>query len=220
MWRVPISVGLWIRRGPIWIGLVQLGLVGVHSKWTQGLGCENEWAQGQFSLFSNILVDFPKMPLAALTCWMGSFDFSSLGRFSKNALGTQEFLLGTKGQFRNFLFFLLSRLLLPLFFPILSFSSCFCSLSFWFFFLLFFPVQQPILSFQLSILLFFFLHFPLFFFSSISFLLILLFSIFLLAEVYVGERGAAGGSGGARGEQRRAVVRRRWVRGGEMWPEA
>jgi hypothetical protein len=104
--------------------------VGVHSKWTQGLGCENEWAQGQFSLFSNILVDFPKMPLAALTCWMGSFDFSSLGWFSKNALGTQEFLLGTKGQFRNFLFFLLSRLLLPLFFPILSFSSCFYFLQF------------------------------------------------------------------------------------------
>jgi hypothetical protein len=37
MWRVPISVGLWIRRGPNWIGL-ELGSAVVSKSIGLGLG--------------------------------------------------------------------------------------------------------------------------------------------------------------------------------------
>ena len=58
MWRVHIQSELWIFRGPIRIGLGNWALI-----WAWALmGVFSNWAQGQFSLFSFILVDIPKLP--------------------------------------------------------------------------------------------------------------------------------------------------------------
>jgi hypothetical protein len=54
MWRVPISVGLWIlREAQFGLGLRNWALVGVHNNWTIGLGCENQLGPSPISfLFS------------------------------------------------------------------------------------------------------------------------------------------------------------------------
>ena len=67
----PISVGLWILRSPIRIGLELWALVGVHNNWTIGFGCENQLGPSPIDFFFLLFLLFSFLTQTFNFCTQG-----------------------------------------------------------------------------------------------------------------------------------------------------